>query len=303
MSVQKLEEINQSGARTSSGRPPSAWRPSTSTRRARSSATRAPAWSLATLEFRASPRLGRHVDHRRLGTERRDGRQGASRRCRLRGRERPSSRATRWRTKGHAYGVGRLQTTYVAHATGTHTNSRSDLTVAHAARRAAAVAQGYRGQLPLMSVGAPKALGDGHTMGETGLKAVGEAIQYVLGQPAVGIPTLRRIDREIGPVTEHFLLSAEPSPGNPGGGASWPRRASADSTPPWRCARPRRGAPPLWDRHEAAGRVSRALGRGSPRTRGARGPLPPQPRLRPPSRRGASLAGGPGGLSQCCGTD
>ena len=119
---------------------------------------------------------------------------------------------------GHAYGVADFDY-YVAHATGTHTNSRSDLTVAHAARRAAAEAQGYRGQLPLMSVGAPKALGDGHTMGETGLKAVGEAIQYVLGQPAVGIPTLRRIDKEIGSVTEHFLLSAKPSPGNPEGGA------------------------------------------------------------------------------------
>lgn len=119
---------------------------------------------------------------------------------------------------GHGYGVADFDY-YVAHATGTHMNSRSDLTVAHAARRAAADAQGHRGPLALMSVGAPKALGDGHTMGETGLKAVAEAIHYVLGQPAVSVPTLRRIDPEIGPVTEHFLLSAKPNPGNANGGA------------------------------------------------------------------------------------
>jgi len=126
--------------------------------------------------------------------------------------------AMRMAHEGHAYGVADFDY-YVAHATGTHTNSRSDLTVAYAARRAAADQQEYHGRLPLMSVGAPKALGDGHTMGETGLKAVTEAIHYVLGQPAVGVPTLRRIDKEIGPVTEHFLLSAKPSAGNPDGGA------------------------------------------------------------------------------------
>ena len=126
--------------------------------------------------------------------------------------------ALRMAHEGHGVGVADFDY-YVAHATGTHTNSRSDLTVAQAARHAAAEAQGYRGPLPPMSVGAPKALGDGHTMGETGLKAVGEAIQYVLGQPAVGIPTLRRLDKEIGDVAEHFVLSAKPSPGNPEGGA------------------------------------------------------------------------------------
>jgi 3-oxoacyl-[acyl-carrier-protein] synthase II len=126
--------------------------------------------------------------------------------------------AFRMAREGHGYGVADFDY-YVAHATGTHTNSRSDLTVAHAARRAAADAEGHRGPLPLMSVGAPKALGDGHTMGETGLKAVAEAIHYVLGHPAVGVPTLRRIDPEIGSVTEHFLLSAKPNPGNANGGA------------------------------------------------------------------------------------
>ena len=39
------------------------------------------------------------------------------------------------------------------------------------------------------------------------------------GQPAVGIPTLRTIDPELGPAAEDFLLSAAPCRGNPGGGA------------------------------------------------------------------------------------
>lgn len=119
---------------------------------------------------------------------------------------------------GHGYGVADFGY-YVAHATGTRTNSRSDLTGAQAARRAVAEAQGYRARLSPMTVGAPKALGDGHTMGETGLKAVGEGIHYVLGQPAVGIPTLRTIDGEIDSVPEDFLLSAAPCEGNPDGGA------------------------------------------------------------------------------------
>jgi hypothetical protein len=41
----------------------------------------------------------------------------------------------------------------------------------------------------------------------------------VLGEPAAGIPTLRTIDPEIGPVAEDFVLSAAPLPGNPDGGA------------------------------------------------------------------------------------
>jgi 3-oxoacyl-[acyl-carrier-protein] synthase II len=120
--------------------------------------------------------------------------------------------------EGHGYGVVDFAY-YVAHATGTRTNSRSDLVVAQAAREAAAQTQGQRGPLPVMRVGAPKAVGDGHTMGETGLKAVGEGMHYVLGQPAVGVPTLQTIDKEIGPVIDHFLLSAAPCSGNSDGGA------------------------------------------------------------------------------------
>jgi 3-oxoacyl-(acyl-carrier-protein) synthase len=119
---------------------------------------------------------------------------------------------------GHGYGVADFGY-YVAHATGTRTNSRSDLTAARSARRAAAEVQGHRGPLSPMIVGAPKAVGDGHTMGETGLKAVGEGIHHVLGQLAVGIPTLRTIDGELGAVAEDFVLAATPCPGNPDGGA------------------------------------------------------------------------------------
>ena len=69
-----------------------------------------------------------------------------------------------------------------------------------------------------MVVGTPKAIGDGHTMGETGLKAVAQSIQYLLGKPAVGVPTLRHVDPDLGAVTEQFLLDAAPRPGNRDGG-------------------------------------------------------------------------------------
>jgi 3-oxoacyl-[acyl-carrier-protein] synthase II len=120
--------------------------------------------------------------------------------------------------RGHGYGVtdfGYL----VAHATGTRTNSKTDLTTAQNARAAAARRQGREGPLPPVIVGAPKAVGDGHTMGETGLKAVSQALQYLLGRPAVGVPTLRKLDPELGAIGEAFTLRAENVPGNPDGGA------------------------------------------------------------------------------------
>jgi 3-oxoacyl-[acyl-carrier-protein] synthase II len=119
--------------------------------------------------------------------------------------------------RGHGYGIADFQY-LVAHATGTRTNSKTDLTTANNARVAAAARQGFKGKLPSMAVGTPKALGDGHTMGETGLKAVAQAIQYVLGKPAVGVPTLRRLDPDLGPVTESFVLDPNPAFGNRDGG-------------------------------------------------------------------------------------
>jgi hypothetical protein len=119
--------------------------------------------------------------------------------------------------RGHGYGIpdfGYL----VAHATGTRTNSKTDLATAANARAAAAMRQGFRGTLPPMIVGTPKAIGDGHTMGETGLKAVAQAIQYLLGKPAVGVPTLRHVDPDLGSVTDQFLLDSTPNPGNRDGG-------------------------------------------------------------------------------------
>ena len=66
---------------------------------------------------------------------------------------------------------------------------------------------------------APKALGDGHTMGETGLKALCVAVRYVLGESVMGIPTLRHTDPELGDLPEHFVLSRDPIDGNADGGA------------------------------------------------------------------------------------
>lgn len=59
-----------------------------------------------------------------------------------------------------------------------------------------------------MKVGAHKSLGDGHSMGETGLKSVSQAIQYLLGKPAVGVPTLRVADPELGDAAHSFVLQA-----------------------------------------------------------------------------------------------
>ena len=123
--------------------------------------------------------------------------------------------------EAHGYGVGDFQHV-VAHATGTRTNSKTELSSLHAARLAVKQAQDFGGSLPIVSIGAPKAIGDGHTMGETGLRAVGEAIQYVLGNKTVGVPTLRRVDPDLGEPAELVRLSADPVAGNPEGGALVP---------------------------------------------------------------------------------
>jgi len=120
--------------------------------------------------------------------------------------------------RGHSYSISDFQY-LIAHATGTRTNSKTDLTTANNARAAAAQRQGHKGPLPSMVVGTPKALGDGHTMGETGLKGVAQAIQYLLGKRSVGVPTLRHLDPELGGVAESFVLQRDPVTGNPDGGA------------------------------------------------------------------------------------
>ncbi len=121
----------------------------------------------------------------------------------------------------HGYGVNDFGHV-VAHATGTRTNSRTELSNLHWARTVVAARQGETGQLRRVTLGAPKAVGDGHTMGETGLKAVGEAVRYVLGEPTVGVPTLRRLDPDLGEATEPVHLDAAPVPGDPAGGALVP---------------------------------------------------------------------------------
>jgi 3-oxoacyl-[acyl-carrier-protein] synthase II len=120
--------------------------------------------------------------------------------------------------QAHGYGVNDFEY-LVAHATGTRTNSKSDLVTAAAGRAGAALRQGVRGTLAPMFVATPKALGDGHTMGETGLKAISQALQYLLGKPALGVPTLRRLDPELESVVESFTLQAAPISGREDGGA------------------------------------------------------------------------------------
>jgi len=119
---------------------------------------------------------------------------------------------------GHGYGLADFGY-LAAHATGTRTNSKSDLTTAAGARSAAAQREGFRGGLPAMIVGTPKAVGDGHSMGETGLKATAQALQYVLGEPAVAVPTLRRRDPDLGPAAESFVLQRDPVRGDGDAGA------------------------------------------------------------------------------------
>jgi hypothetical protein len=120
--------------------------------------------------------------------------------------------------RGHGYGLADFQY-FAAHATGTRTNSKTDLTTASNARAGAARRQGLSGRLQPMIVGTPKSVGDGHTMGETGLKAVSQALQYVLGNAAVGVPTLRNADPDLGEVAESFVLNAAPAVGHLDAGA------------------------------------------------------------------------------------
>ena len=121
---------------------------------------------------------------------------------------------------GHGYGVSDFHH-FVAHGTGTRTNSRSELQAVDQGppRRAASVVNRLHGSIPTVTVGAPKAVGDGHSMGETGLKAFGEVLRYVLGERTVGVPTLRCLDPDLGPAAEHFRLSRDPIEGDLDGGA------------------------------------------------------------------------------------
>ncbi|MGD9751779.1 MAG: hypothetical protein AB7W59_12355 [Acidimicrobiia bacterium] len=116
----------------------------------------------------------------------------------------------------HGYGVADFGY-LAAHATGTRTNSRTDLTSVASARAVAAERGG--GTVRPIKVGTPKALGDGHTMGETGLKATAHALRYVLGRPAVGLPALRRLDPELGDVLAQYELQREAVAGDADGGA------------------------------------------------------------------------------------
>jgi 3-oxoacyl-(acyl-carrier-protein) synthase len=116
----------------------------------------------------------------------------------------------------HGYGVADFGY-LAAHATGTRTNSKTDLTSVASARHVAAEIGG--GTVPTIRVGTPKSLGDGHTMGDAGLKEVAQALRYVLGETAVGLPTLRNLDPELGDVVGQYELGAAPVAGDADGGA------------------------------------------------------------------------------------
>jgi hypothetical protein len=123
--------------------------------------------------------------------------------------------------EGHGYGIADFHY-LVAHATGTRTNSKTDLGTAANARASAALREGFKQKLPQMVVGTPKAVGDGHSMGETGLKAVSQALQYLLGNTAVAVPTLRNLDPDLGEAAEEFLLRTTPVEGSRDAGALCP---------------------------------------------------------------------------------
>lgn len=117
-----------------------------------------------------------------------------------------------------AHGLGTADFGYIAaHATGTRTNSLTDLTSVASARDISAERGG--GRAPEIAIGTPKSLGDGHTMGDAGLKEVAQAIRYVLGEPAVGLPSLRHLDPELGAVTDRYRFSQGNVPGDIDGGA------------------------------------------------------------------------------------
>jgi 3-oxoacyl-(acyl-carrier-protein) synthase len=118
--------------------------------------------------------------------------------------------------EGHGYGVADFGY-LAAHATGTRTNSRTDLTSVATARSIAAERGG--GIVEPMRVGTPKALGDGHTMGDAGLKEVAHALRHVLGETAVGLPTLRHVDPDLGAIVDQYDLTGATVPGDADGGA------------------------------------------------------------------------------------
>jgi 3-oxoacyl-(acyl-carrier-protein) synthase len=119
---------------------------------------------------------------------------------------------------GHGYDVSQFN--YLsAHATGTRTNSKTELTAVAAGRAAAAARQRVKRNLPAMLVGASKSVGDGHSMGETGLKAVSQAIRFVLGSRVPCIPTLRHVEPDLGTAVDSFILQSRSVLGMPDGGA------------------------------------------------------------------------------------
>ena len=189
MSMPKLDAINRDRRPARGGRRPTAWRPSTSTRRAR--------WSATPARASSSPRSSSPCATG--STSRRSSSAGvrAARRAARRtspgsasgARTRSSTRCA-WPTTATATTWPTSTTTWPMPPAPTRTRGpTSPLPTRRGG--AAAEAQGYQGRLPLMRVGAPRPSATATPWARPGLKAVAEAIHYVLGQPAVGVPTLR----------------------------------------------------------------------------------------------------------------
>lgn len=166
----------------------------------------------------------------------------------------------------HGYGLSAFGD-LVAHATGTRTNSSTDLTTFHEGRRSLAESTEWSGRLPMITAGVPKTVGDGHSMG--GLKVASEALHYLLGQKTVGVPTLLRPDPDLGAAadaTQRFggFDAAGPC------AAPTPRRCADTNTP----------IGGYWMRTWNAGRRSAAIASSARRAGGGCGGVPESwPRL------------------------
>lgn len=110
--------------------------------------------------------------------------------------------------RDHGFGVNNFEY-WVSHGTGTLVNSLTDLSVMQASLRAMAAHQGI-GELNSMFVGAIKAL-IGHSFGAAGIPQVREAIKFVKGDLACGIPNFVKPHPKIPPeALAGFVLNPGP---------------------------------------------------------------------------------------------
>jgi len=105
----------------------------------------------------------------------------------------------------------------IAHATGTNINSKTDLGGFTEDRLTVAEVQGLKEKLIRMTVGATKTK-VGHEMSPAGHRATEEGTYYLLGEPTVGVPTFRQLEKRLERDVEYYDISPNPVPGNANGG-------------------------------------------------------------------------------------